>query len=70
MNCHSVSKVCQKSKTLHISLLNVNQPLKNPNLKLGLKLKMSPFKVGLFLPFFQLSNAHISPGWGFPVTSA
>ena len=32
MNCHSVSKVCQKSRTLHISLLNVNQSLKNPNL--------------------------------------
>ena len=25
-------RVCQKSRTLHISLLNVNQSLKNPNL--------------------------------------
>ena len=53
MNCHSVSKVCQKSRTLHISLLNVNQSLKNPNLWSGLKLKILSFKAGLFLRFFR-----------------
>ena len=68
---HELSKcVSEKFDYIHISLLNFHQSLKSPNLKLGLKLKIIPFKVGLFRFFFlfslQLSNApwHVSPEWG------
>ena len=68
--------MCQKSRTLHISLLFVDQSLKNPNVKLGLKLKIIPLRWGFFFLFsLQLSKlCPMSPqgegGWGFPVTSA
>ena len=72
----SFQSVCQKSRTLYISLLNVNQSLKNPNILSGLKLKILPLRWGFFFdPFFlQLSNAQRLPGvgegGGVPVTSA
>ena len=66
--------VCQKSRTLYIWLLNVNQSLKNPNIWLGLKLKILPLRWGFFFLFsFSCLMPHLSPGWGrwgFPVTSA
>ena len=40
----SLAYVSEKSRTLHISLLNVNQSLKNPNLWQGLKLKIFDLK--------------------------
>ena len=72
----SCDSACQKSRTLYISLLNVNQSLQNPDLWLGLKLKIFPLRWGFFFLFFiQLSNAPRllgvgGGGWGFPVTGA
>ena len=52
--------VLEKSRTLHISLLNVNQSLKNRNLWLGLKLKILPLRWSFFFLFFlQLSNTEL-----------
>ena len=49
--------MCQKSRTLHISLLFVDQSLKNPNVKLGFKLKILPLRWGFFFLFsLQLSK--------------
>ena len=72
----SCDSVCQKSRTLYISLLNVNQSLQNPNLWLVLKLKIFPLRWGFFFLFsFSCLMPHVSPGWrgavwGLPVTGA